>query len=1092
MKKIFFIAISILFFNGAIAQELPTPDYNELDKQFVDIDTTKITSGILYERTAQLANLYNFNLSDSLNTANYDYFKQSILELYNASKARKFMHSNSLENTIEENVAYRQKNVVPIGIINTDFQILSYWENSRYQGVRFDSIQQKYYKILGKEPFYTLHTTIISPLKSAVEGDEIEFLFNSDYLFTFEKPIKSLIATFDNGVTFEVLRNGVFILNSVKIRYEISGLKRINYQIVYNDNTTVSTNSTLYVLNKNQASNLFTSCSTNDVLRQDFALTAVDEFTGYKSTDPKIKAKFDYRVYYSNGNSAKKILKPIIIVDGFDPGDKRKIEDCDCQQDADCAARNLTNGVFDPEKHKSIIDMIMYVDNGQIKKLLNELRSKGFDVIIVNFPKYTTTNLLNGQTVSIDGGAYYIESNGLAFVKLLKDVRNQVAANGSINKTTVIAPSMAGQISRYALSYMEKKFQETTNNDWLHNVSLWVSVDSPHLGANIPLGIQGLLYRLQSQSAQASDFYQKELGSPASQQQLIEFHQQQGNNANPAFQNGKTISQGLPSNSGNSFFQQHYNKQNSNGTLGSNGFPQNLRKIAVINGSLTGSKETQTLTGQNFTKFEDDGKLVLSIRGFQTIKIFGVKVGTVHVASLESRFLPTTNSSIKISRFHKTSTDRPVYAGNVNSRGVMDNVPGGFFDSQEQIKKSILSNTGDFVNFNIILGTNGYWSLREFNPIHSFIPTFSALAHLQPNQSWANPVNTNLTCPTNKKTPFDSYFGIAKNTPHTSFTKECVDWLLKELDGLPQPPNFPIQESALSGSNLVCYNANNTYTINDICKVPGIPVWSVEGNIAIVSFTDYSVTVTGSGSSSNSSGNIIATFGGQVFKKLVHVGVPSYVSQQIQNGFDNVPINSSSNLKVNAVPFAQEYYWTIFENGTNCGCVTNSDGLTYCPQGIVKPKFPNNSVSSYTTTSLNANINWGNCAGTYTINCFAKNECGLSPINHKIVTVYKTTSGNDPCTGTLSILPNPINRNTNLGGFTADISYPGGGCNDPTNYGSNKNEVKIYDLNGTLFYSQDFYTDSMRIDNLSFPKGNYVLNVFTYKGYSKREIIIME
>jgi hypothetical protein len=79
-----------------------------------------------------------------------------------------------------------------------------------------------------------------------------------------------------------------------------------------------------------------------------------------------------------------------------------------------------------------------------------------------------------------------------------------------------------------------------------------------------------------------------------------------------------------------------------------------------------------------------------------------------------------------------------------------------------------------------------------------------------------------------------------------------------------------------------------------------------------------------------------------------------------------------------------------------------------------------------------------------------------------------------------------------LGGFTANISYPVDPCDNPNTYGLNKNEVRIYDLYGTLFYSQDFYSDEMKIENLNFPKGNYVLNVFTYKGYSKREIIVME
>jgi hypothetical protein len=179
--------------------------------------------------------------------------------------------------------------------------------------------------------------------------------------------------------------------------------------------------------------------------------------------------------------------------------------------------------------------------------------------------------------------------------------------------------------------------------------------------------------------------------------------------------------------------------------------------------------------------YADDGDLVLNIRGFQKIKILGVTVGKVHVASLESRFLPKDQTPIKISRLHKfnrntySNENKICIAGNVNNRGNMDNVPGGFFDAQDQLRKAVFSEN-PFLNFNFIIGTRGYWSLREFNPIHSFIPTFSAIAHLEPNQNWNNALNYNLACPTNKKTPFDSYFGGDKNTQHTSFTKESVEW----------------------------------------------------------------------------------------------------------------------------------------------------------------------------------------------------------------------------------------------------------------------------------------------------------------------------
>jgi hypothetical protein len=444
----------------------------------------------------------------------------------------------------------------------------------------------------------------------------------------------------------------------------------------------------------------------------------------------------------------------------------------------------------------------------------------------------------------------------MAIIKLIKNVRDELVTNGSNNKIAVIAPSMGGQISRYALSYMEKSLQETGNEDWKHNVYLWVSVDSPHLGANIPLGDQALLYLVRNSSGAADDFYNNQLSSPAAQQQLIEFHRPQVvpnplypqfsqqpffinyNVAEPTMLNAQTTSQGMIANRGNSMFQEHYNRQNSNGIVGSNGWPQNLRKIAVVNGSLTGSKETQAINGDPLPTYAEDGERVLNIRGFWKVHLSSLGFSVtwrVHVASLESIFLPSTGKNERIARFKRVPEDRTTGATNTNIRGVMDNVPGGFLDAQHQIKETTIHTFPSLLN---------EWQVRDFNPLHSFIPTFSAIAHLEPNQRWDNALGYNLACTTNKKTPFDSYFGGDKNTQHTSFTKESVEWLLKELAGVPQLPNYPLEDNLLFGSHSICLNTDTVYSFNNPCKLPSVVTqWSVSPNLEIISQSDYSITV---------------------------------------------------------------------------------------------------------------------------------------------------------------------------------------------------------------------------------------------------------
>ncbi|MCF6128488.1 T9SS type A sorting domain-containing protein [Flavobacterium sp. AS60] len=886
MKKLFFLAMFMLISLSINAQNEEAAQPKALDSLLTNIDKSLVTSEIIYERTLQLADLYNYNSEGYANTANFDYFRQSLLEMYRASNAKKFISLDELDSKISNST---DDNIVSIGILNTQFNVLNYNEEEPLKGgLLLDTITKKFVQIPNTTPFYMMHNTVIAPLKDAIDGKDITYKFTNEFFFNNgDKTIKGLTVDFGNGTKKDIIVGGNFNEQNITIPYDKSGSQKLIFTIAYSDGSNIVTNAEIYFRNINLNSADYVSCanSSSDQLRQDYTNFQADiDFTGYREGDPKIKSKIDYRIYYSNGNTQKLLKKPIIIIDGFDPGDTRKIEDCDCEQDAVCASKHKDQfGNFDPESHRSITDMMVYYDNDHnATYLLPKLRTLGYDVIIVNFPNYSTTNLNNGQGVAINGGAYYIESNAMSVIKLIKNVRDQLVTNGSDKQIAIIAPSMAGQISRYALSYMEKKFQDTNDNDWKHNVYLWVSVDSPHLGANIPLGDQALLSLAKSSSAAANDFYRKQLSSPAAQQQLIEFHRDKTipnflypqfssnpfttthNIAEPEMLNGQTTSFGMSANNGNIMFQEHYNRQNSNGITGSSGWPQNLRKIAVVNGSLTGSKETQAINGDPLPTFANAGEKVLNIRGFQRIHI-NLPIGSVtwyiHIASLESQFMPKTGETKRICRFKKAFNDKTTIATNLNERGVMDNVPGGFFDAQQQIAGPTLTQNvvpgtyplnsfNDFGIANFIFSLSqslggSRWFLHEFNPIHSFIPTFSAIAHLEPDQNWNNPLDDNLACPTNRKTPFDSYFGGSKNTQHTSFTKECVDWLLEELAGHPQLPNYPLDRVVLDGPDIICsYDTDTVYNFDDICKLPGqVENWQISDNLQITNQSGTSVTI---------------------------------------------------------------------------------------------------------------------------------------------------------------------------------------------------------------------------------------------------------
>lgn len=884
MKKFITLCI-MLFYYTAYTQTLPLSETSTLDDKLINIDKSSVSSGILYQRSPAFTTLFDYNKTPDFNTANYSFFEQSLTDLYYGSKKTKFIKFEDLRNLISAN-KYKD-NIVDIGILNTPFHILNYNEdNPSAGGLLFDSSTQLFSAISGKPSFFELQTTIIAPLKKEAKGTSITFNFRNDLFFANgSKSIKNLSADLGDGTLRNIITNNVFTPQNITINYTSTGDKKLQFNITYSDNSTLTTFGQFYFTYENSTAFKTSSLCNGETLADDFSITSDTAFKGYDEPFA-FKGKFDYRIFYrtNNDNTERKIRKPIIIVDGFDPEDKRKIFACEMPN-------------YKAGETFSIQDMMTYVKNvnGEIirQDLIKELRDKGYDVIIVNHPTYCVNNASPYDIVAcgtsnsreVNGGADYIERNGLTLATLIKNLNAQLKANGSTEQLAIVGPSMGGQTSRYALAYLEKMGIP-------HNTRLWISVDSPHLGANIPLGDQAFinLAATTGHNASAQDFYYNQLGSPAAKQQLIEYHRDNPNHykVNYLNLNGRTISQGFSSNSGNSFYQQFYNNQFSNGLPNSNGFPLKLRKIALTNGSLSGKI------------FGNDSELVLNMRGFKKIQIpiiFGSTwTFTILIAALETYYMPTFNTGEKrISRFKAGFDDRTTIAQNINSRGNMDTVPGGWYPAQLDIVRPLLGKSpvdgvrGSFWQFpgdnlgywfaNDFTNNGSYWDLREFKFNHSFIPTFSSLAIKNPDRNWAESLQRNLVC--SGETPFDSYYGTSENTQHTSFTQESVNWLMKELDGNPQLPWFPIDAANFSGANTICLNSTSTYSFSDICKLPGTPTWTVSSNLQITSSNATGLVVKGL---SNGEGTITATFSnGQTLTKKIWVGSPVVSSVDMTN-----------------------------------------------------------------------------------------------------------------------------------------------------------------------------------------------------------------
>ncbi len=141
------------------------------------------------------------------------------------------------------------------------------------------------------------------------------------------------------------------------------------------------------------------------------------------------------------------IKKPFIFVEGFDPGPSMDTV--------------LVEAFFGPIGQYGVtdIDMISY------SAWEKEIKEKGYDLIYVNW---------NNSLADIRANAALLE-------KILNVINQEKHNNGSEEKNILVGHSMGGLVSRYALCDMESRNKP-------HEVATYVSYDSPHLGANVPLG----------------------------------------------------------------------------------------------------------------------------------------------------------------------------------------------------------------------------------------------------------------------------------------------------------------------------------------------------------------------------------------------------------------------------------------------------------------------------------------------------------------------------------------------------------------------------------------------------------------------------
>ena len=913
--KCTFCAMGILMLNLSVLAQ--TEYAKTIDNITQYLDKSPISTGILYDRTPHYALLTFFNQFGRVDTTNTEHLLQAYYEMQQSSYNKSgFTNTSVYRNSIE---SMNLQNKIPIMVADYNYQTLAL--NSIDNGLlNYSNGYLNYVSGVTPAIYTNNRIQLVAPMTINCSGLSFTFSLRPWMILSNNNAAISYISlSFSDGSsTVNIYQN-----QDVAVTFNQYGSITADITVHYNNGDSFSNLSafTIATISNNSLSALKSGLGKTNLNKSSIISPMgmyEDNFPPCKAPEQVVadlswqgesetrakKARGDLYYYYSNCND-QTVRKPVLVIDGLDPEDTRK----------------------GPEIYGK---WFSYLDqNGNPISLGLELRQQGFDFIILDLPHYVeydapVSDWVNGTAPVVFGGGDFIERNAMLLVKVIQKLNAEMAAAGSTEQITIVGPSMGGQISRYALTYMEE-------HGIPHNCRLWVSFDSPHLGANVPLGLQNNLNDLAGAVGEAIKTKKEiNLDCPAARQQLI--HHYSASSLTP---------QADP------LFYPYYNRQNTQGIIdprnnNQKGWPVNCRRIAMVSGADDGTLQYNNLTGGDLalehrvvsneytesligwiigTGIGSTLGPVGGIIGGLIGGIFGGNLIEIDIANIKMNVYPNYGSQNNITKFWMSGKGpeliTEVYNNLQVANGSLDLLPGGKRDFFTEYKNSAELSYLQHLFFKTT------FDLRM--PGSAFIPIGSSLAYGKgptpnSNRTWSdNVTNIDLTCL--GEIPFDAYYApTGVNLKHDSLFYQQAMYLKDEIMGIPIPGNVHYKYNII-GNPVVCNSS--TYYIDNLPSNTNV-TWSIPGSAGAVLQLTPNSPVTNQLTIDNHRWYPISTTLSAVFPGCNES--PVTITKPIANDNDNSPFTTYSYNQ-------EECMFYNVNHPSQSGTITSNSSPVFVHQG---------------------------------------------------------------------------------------------------------------------------------------------------------------
>lgn len=949
---------TLLYGQNQSLQEINTEWATKINHVFAHLDKSKVPNGILLDYGMQFLNLNGYQGTHIVDSNLVS--MAAIEEGYKTILMSRIREENAgiipMDSLSYHWSSARQLRTLPL--TGLYFKYAEFKPNAEHNSVTITNNQlyDKYINGQWQNPYQEKHLFMMAPSENEYQGLAFQVTFPANLWLTNQASnIQKLEIDFDNGIGYQQINQNT----TIPILYHTAGEKHWKYKLSLNNGEQLISHSSIKVrksfsnfLNEpvNEGEMMRVTGIERDALGRPQTVFFEAE-QGWNTlnllpTRPRGIAQIDYI-----GNNTA-ITNPLIIAEGFDTG-------------------SITNpsalmGEHDIEYFQERKEGI--ISTHPLRLMTDTLSvNQQYDIIYVN---------------NVDG-TDHIQNN--AYV--LQEVIDWVNENKSTtNQNVVLGESMGGLVARYALKDME-------DNGRNHDTRLYVSMDSPHQGANIPISFQYALKHVRRQYISTGIPY---LGTQYAVKLLNFYFNAKWVNPHQVVNitDRPSVRQMLINHIEDNYSLNNSTHQAFLQEMQELGYPLQTRNIAISNGSMCG--ETQSFNpndllvsydGQGNTRFLGDiiGMGLGPIAGVLTAKpqvLLGVLPGQNRFSiDLKARAHPNGIGGNEIYKNKISYTKKllwvlPIKTNITNKSlpsiaGVLpyDYYGGGQYFLLRDVP-DLISEAQDknwFAKYNATAFAETWFS---------FIPTPSSLDI----QATNNSEYLRSYGSTGTTTPFDNFItavqnnGTSSNERHTFYTPRNGDWLAEELNG-----NTPIVDCSyacsttdIQGVNPVC-STTNQYTVSNY---NGAIHWSVSPSTKASINSNGLLTKLGNGEVTVTA-RITGACGIRTIDKTVWLGVPEFTINSTPNS-NYVTVNIINNNYPIENQHVTNIDWEVIDRGGDC--------------------YGHMTAGSYGTYDR---LFHGNCNNWWVeVKITVTNNCGSTTSIH---TITPPITDDDPCSRTYSI-----------------------------------------------------------------------------------------